>query len=237
MHVVGVVLHPQRESAEAVDAVLCWAERSGGQGYDLAKLDFHVIHTGGPRVLDAPRSHGGVPAEALGDSRETLSSHGNIASAAVLDVLRRVAEKSPAESATGIIAGFGPGITMELALGTWVHDPADALLGLSEADVAGQAITHKGFERIEHHAPVLHGDTLYAESEVLGKSPVPGRPERGLVDVETRGRNQDGTLIMTFCRKLVVPVASAAHPQVPVPAAPAAPAAPVASAGGAAFSG
>jgi 1,3,6,8-tetrahydroxynaphthalene synthase len=85
-----------------------------GQGYDLGKLDFHVIHTGGPRVLDALRSHGGVPAEALNDSWETLSSHGNIASAAVFDVLRRVAEKSPAESATGIIAGFGPGITMEL---------------------------------------------------------------------------------------------------------------------------
>ncbi len=98
-----------------------------GQGYDLAKLDFHVIHTGGPRVLDALRSHGGVPAEALGDSWETLTNHGNIASAAVLDVLRRVAEKQPAESATGIIAGFGPGITMELALGTWVRDPADAL--------------------------------------------------------------------------------------------------------------
>ncbi len=96
-----------------------------------------------------------------------------------------------------------------LVIGSYVFS---LLLGLSEADVAGQAITHKGFERIEHHAPVLHGDTLYAESEVLGKSPVPGRPERGLVDVETRGRNQDGTLIMTFCRKLVVPAASAATP-------------------------
>jgi len=95
------------------------------QGQDLAKLDFHVVHTGGPRVLDALRSHGGVPAEALGDSWETLTNYGNIASAAVFDVLRRVAEKSPAESATGIIAGFGPGITMELALGTWVTDRAD----------------------------------------------------------------------------------------------------------------
>jgi acyl dehydratase len=81
--------------------------------------------------------------------------------------------------------------------------------------VAGQAITHKGFERIEHHAPVMHGDTLYAESEVLGKSPVPDRPERGLVEIETRGRNQDGKLIMTFCRKLVVPVRSAAAPVAP----------------------
>lgn len=98
------------------------------QGHDLAKLDFHVIHTGGPRVLDALRSHGGVSSEALGDSWDTLSSYGNIASAAVFDVLRRVAEKSPEESATGIIAGFGPGITMELALGSWVIDPADRAL-------------------------------------------------------------------------------------------------------------
>ena len=91
-------------------------------GQDLSKLDFHVIHTGGPRVLDALRSHGGVPAEALGDSWETLSSYGNIASAAVLDVLRRVAEKNPEDEAVGIIAGFGPGITMELALGTWQNE-------------------------------------------------------------------------------------------------------------------
>ncbi len=90
-----------------------------------------------------------------------------------------------------------------LVIGSYVFS---LLLGLSEADVAGQAITHKGFERIDHHAPVMHGDTLYGESEVLAKSPVPGRPERGMVELETRGRNQDGVLIMTFCRKLVVPV-------------------------------
>lgn len=115
------------------------------QGHELAKLDFHVIHTGGPRVLDALRSPGGVPAEALGDSWETLANHGNIASAAVFDVLRRVAEKSPAESATGIIAGFGPGITMELALGSWVTDPADAALAL-----AGGARGATGKDRVGH---------------------------------------------------------------------------------------
>ena len=54
----------------------------------------------------------------------------------------------------------------------------------------------------------MHGDTLYGESEVLAKSPVPDRPERGMVEIETRGRNQDGKLIMTFRRKLVVPVNS-----------------------------
>src|SRR6516165_4675422 len=36
MHVVGMVLHPARDSAEAVDAVLGWAERKGGQVLRLA---------------------------------------------------------------------------------------------------------------------------------------------------------------------------------------------------------
>jgi acyl dehydratase len=97
-----------------------------------------------------------------------------------------------------------------LVIGSYIFS---LLLGLSEADVAGMAITHKGFERIDHFAPMMHGDTLYGESEVIAKSPVPDRPERGLVEVETRGRNQHGTLIMSFRRKLVVPTAPA--PQVP----------------------
>src|SRR5215472_12242197 len=36
MHVVGMVLHPARDSAEAVDAVLGWAQRTGGQVLGLA---------------------------------------------------------------------------------------------------------------------------------------------------------------------------------------------------------
>ena len=31
MHVVGMVLHPARDSAEAVTAVLGWAQRNGAQ--------------------------------------------------------------------------------------------------------------------------------------------------------------------------------------------------------------
>jgi len=94
-----------------------------------------------------------------------------------------------------------------LVIGSYIFS---LLLGLSEADVAGLAITHKGFEKIDHFAPMMHGDTLYGESEVIAKSPIADRPERGLVEVETRGRNQHGALIMSFRRKLVVPTAPAA---------------------------
>ncbi|NRO99304.1 MaoC family dehydratase [Paraburkholderia sp. NMBU_R16] len=92
-----------------------------------------------------------------------------------------------------------------LVIGSYIFS---LLLGLFEADVAGMAITHMGFEKIDHVAPMMHGDTLYCESEVIAKTTVPERPERGVVDVETIGRNQNGTLIMSFRRKLVVPRSS-----------------------------
>lgn len=96
-----------------------------------------------------------------------------------------------------------------LVIGSYIFS---LLLGLSEADVAGKAITHQGFERVDHPAPLMHGDTLYAESEILGKEDIPGRPERGIVTVETRGHKQDGTLVMSFTRRLVVPTARAESP-------------------------
>jgi 1,3,6,8-tetrahydroxynaphthalene synthase len=53
-------------------------------------------------------------------SRATLTEYGNIASATVLDALRRLfAEDLLTDGARGMLAGFGPGITAEMALGTW----------------------------------------------------------------------------------------------------------------------
>ncbi|MFD4637087.1 MaoC family dehydratase [Lentzea sp. NPDC058436] len=89
----------------------------------------------------------------------------------------------------------------QLVIGTYVFS---LLVGLSEADVTGKALGHLGFDRVRHLAPVRHGDTIYGESEVLAKEPVDGRPDRGSVDVETRARNQDGELVMSFHRRMVV---------------------------------
>ena len=54
-------------------------------------------------------------------SRETLTTHGNIASAVVLDALRRLFDDDEVpKKGCGLIAGFGPGITAEITLGEWV---------------------------------------------------------------------------------------------------------------------
>jgi len=60
-----------------------------------------------------------VPREAFRHSRATLAEHGNIASVTVLDALRRLFDEGMPDGATGLLAGFGPGITAEMCLGTW----------------------------------------------------------------------------------------------------------------------
>ncbi|WP_345282987.1 3-oxoacyl-[acyl-carrier-protein] synthase III C-terminal domain-containing protein, partial [Kitasatospora albolonga] len=61
-----------------------------------------------------------VAPEVFRFSRATLTEYGNIASAVVLDALARLFDEGSAtDRARGLIAGFGPGITAEVALGRW----------------------------------------------------------------------------------------------------------------------
>lgn len=91
-----------------------------GHGWDVRNLDFYIIHAGGPRILDDLSRFLDVDRKMFRHSWATLTEHGNIASAVVLDALRRLFEEDqPMPGATGIVAGFGPGITAEMVLGTW----------------------------------------------------------------------------------------------------------------------
>jgi len=81
------------------------------------------------------------------------------------------------------------------------------LLGMSVADVSGKAIANLEVESLRHVAPTFHGDTIYGETTVLGKTPSKSKSDRGIVHVETRGYNQDGTLVCVFRRKVMVPTA------------------------------
>ena len=78
-------------------------------------------------------------------------------------------------------------------------------LGMSVGDVSGKAIANLATEELSHPAPVFHGDTLYAESEVLEVTPSRSKPDRGVVKVHTRAYKQDGTLVAEFKRAVLVP--------------------------------
>lgn len=89
-------------------------------GWDIGDLDFYIIHAGGPRILGDLSKFLGVDNDMFRHSWATLTEYGNIASAVVLDALRRLFEEDRmTPGATGVIAGFGPGITAEMAVGRW----------------------------------------------------------------------------------------------------------------------
>ena len=60
------------------------------------------------------------------------------------------------------------------------------VLGMSVPDVSGMAIANLEVESLIHRAPTFHGDTIYAETKVLGKVESKSRDDRGVVTVETR---------------------------------------------------
>jgi acyl dehydratase len=78
-------------------------------------------------------------------------------------------------------------------------------LGMSVGDVSGKAIANLATEELVHPAPVFHGDTLFAESEVLEVKPSESKPDRGVVRVQTRVYKQEGTLVAEFKRAVLVP--------------------------------
>ncbi|WP_018640488.1 MaoC family dehydratase, partial [Parafrankia elaeagni] len=89
-----------------------------------------------------------------------------------------------------------------VVVGNYVYS---LLLGMSVADVSGKAIANLEVESLRHVAPVFHGDTIYGESTVLAKVESKSKDDRGIVTVETRGLNQDGTLVCIYRRKVMVP--------------------------------
>ncbi|MGG2459238.1 type III polyketide synthase [Streptomyces sp. RGM 3693] len=92
--------------------------------WDAGNLDFYIVHAGGPRILDDLSRFLEVPEEAFRFSRATLTEYGNIASAVVLDALARMFDEASAQDGQrGLLAGFGPGITAEMSLGTWSSTP------------------------------------------------------------------------------------------------------------------
>jgi 1,3,6,8-tetrahydroxynaphthalene synthase len=98
-------------------------ELATDHGWDIGKLDFYIIHAGGPRILEDLSKFLNVDSHMFRHSWTTLTEYGNIASAVVLEALRRLFEENATmPGATGVIAGFGPGITAEMAVGSWAAD-------------------------------------------------------------------------------------------------------------------
>jgi acyl dehydratase len=89
-----------------------------------------------------------------------------------------------------------------VVVGPYVYSLA---LGMSVSDISGKAIANLATEELSHPNPVFHGDTLFAETEVLDVRPSNSKPDRGIVKVHTKVLNQDGVLVAEFKRLVLVP--------------------------------
>ena len=77
-------------------------------------------------------------------------------------------------------------------------------VGMSVADVSVNATANLGYDGVRHHGPVFHGDTIFAESEVLSKRELDSREHVGVVTTELRAFNQDNELVLTLERTPMV---------------------------------
>jgi len=115
-----IVLAPEvpdtvvRHLGKDVDAFL--AE----QGFTRADVKSWVMHTGGPKVLEATATALDITREDLDASWESLRKVGNISSTSVLLVLEDVyRNRRPDPGTLSILAAMGPGFCSELVLLRW----------------------------------------------------------------------------------------------------------------------
>ena len=78
------------------------------------------------------------------------------------------------------------------------------VFGKSVGDISHNATANLGYADVRFLRPVYPGDTLVAESEVIGLREV-SSGEAGVVYVRTRGTNQKGQEVLSFVRWVMVP--------------------------------
>lgn len=78
------------------------------------------------------------------------------------------------------------------------------VVGISASEITdGTIVANLGYENVRHPAPVFHGDTIYAETEVLDKRETKSRPDAGIIRLKHTGRKQDGTVVVELVRAVM----------------------------------
>jgi itaconyl-CoA hydratase len=78
------------------------------------------------------------------------------------------------------------------------------VVGLSVADLTeGTIVANLGYDKVLHPKPVFHGDTIYAETEVLDKRESNSNRDLGIVRLRQIGRNQRGEVVLDLERTVL----------------------------------
>lgn len=76
--------------------------------------------------------------------------------------------------------------------------------GQSVTDISQNVFANLGWDEVRLPNPVFEGDTIYSQSEVISKRESKSRPNVGIVEVKTTGYNQNGVIVISFRRTVMV---------------------------------
>jgi len=75
------------------------------------------------------------------------------------------------------------------------------VVGLTVPELTeGTIVANLGYDKVVHPSPVFHGDTIYAESEIIEMRESKSRPNAGIVRIHCWGKKPDGTIVVEFER-------------------------------------
>ena len=121
-----VVLSPEVPRLVASEMGEVTATALAQHGVTASDVDTWIVHSGGPKVLEALESALELPRSATQLTWQSLSEVGNLSSASVLDVLSRTLQSRDEEVRTdsgsgqrAVLLAMGPGFCAELVLLSW----------------------------------------------------------------------------------------------------------------------
>lgn len=78
------------------------------------------------------------------------------------------------------------------------------MVGLTVSELTeGTIVANLGYDHVVHPKPVFHGDTITVETEVLEKRESASKPDRGIVRLKHRGKNQRGEVVCELERSVM----------------------------------
>jgi len=79
------------------------------------------------------------------------------------------------------------------------------MVGIQVSDMTcGTTIANLGMTDVTFPHPLFEGDTIHCTSEVLAKRESKSRADAGIVSVRSTGKNQDGAVVYTFDRTMLI---------------------------------
>lgn len=106
---------------------------------------------------------------------------------------------------------FNEDLMNKLRIGTWGGKRVmvgsftiGLVIGLAAEDISENALAEIALDKIRLQTPVYHGDTIYAESEVLNKEDTDILKGAGIIHFKVTGKNQDGKIVFQGEKKTAI---------------------------------